>query len=85
MAGGAAIDPMDLAYFDKRSGGSGVTADAIGCCRCWCHVFLDLGGMIMIVTCKVAVMTLDTRAAASSIDCSIAISVDANDSSPVDT
>ena len=82
MAGGTAVFPMDLEVSGKGRGRSGVTAHAVG--RGWGsgHVFLDPGGVVVLVAVEVRRMALGAAAALAAINGGVAI--DANSAVAVD-
>ena len=80
VAGSAALWRMDLTATDKgRSGGAGVTANAVN--RGWAgeYVFLDLGTVVMGVAGKVVSMASSAGAASAAVDRGVAMAIDPGD------
>lgn len=84
MASGTAVWRMDLASSNKRGAGSGMASNTVCGCRCCGNVLLDLGAMVMVMACEIAVMTLNAGATITTVDRGVTVTIAACDSGAVD-
>lgn len=85
VTGGATACGMHFTCTDEWRTARCVAAGAVGGWRGGGNVLFDLGSVVVIVAVEVARMTLGAGATVTTIDCGIAVAIDAIDQCAVDT